>query len=197
MTSIRTIIVLAGVLSLAACSTTKVSQQQVLDDTGKLGAMLQTVAVSTSAFQQQRDKVAVASQQQRNNLLELALLQESDVARSTLGWKVAGQTERLRILETLRTDIGALAASDEEQRAQARQRAAALAKTRSAVSIGTANIGEAARKLAGLGEESSNADQLKFLIGIVKEVRKDIQADNEAAAKEQADSATEQQGGKP
>lgn len=197
MTSIRTIIVLAGVLSLAACSTTKVGQQQVLDDTGKLGAMLQTVAVSTSAFQQQRDKVAVASQQQRNNLLELALLQEGDVARSTLGWKVAGQTERLRILEALRTDIGALAASDEEQRAQARQRAAALAKTRSAVSIGTGNIGEAARKLAGLGEETSNADQLKFLIGIVKEVRKDIQADNEAAAKEQADSATAQQGGKP
>lgn len=184
----------ASLMMLSACASSGVSEQKVLDDTQKLGLMLRSVEASSSTFQAQRDKINLAAQRQRNALLDIALTQEADLARSTLTWKVAGQTERLRVLDTLRADIDALAASDEAQRTQARERALALEQTRSTVSINTGKINEAALKLAGLGEAQSHTGQLKFLLGVMKDVRDQVKEDNEAAAREQSEQAQDKQG---
>jgi hypothetical protein len=185
MTLIRTMAGL-GLLSLLSACATQPGPQQLTDDTRRLGILLQGIETSNTAFKAQRDKIDAAAQIQRNNLLEIALRQENDLAQTTLGWKVAGQAGHQRMFETLQTEMVALASRDEEQRQQAAARADALAKLKSAVAIDNDKISAAAQKLASLGEDPGRSDQLKFLFDFAKDVRDDIKK-NEPA----------QQGAKP
>lgn len=173
----------AAMLAMTSgCSTLALNDQQGRDDTRAVGLMTQALSVSAAQFQKQRDAVAVASQIQRNALENLAVRFETDNTETVAAWRVAGQTDRILVYDTLHSEVEKLTIVHEQQQERQREQAALLAKSRSAVAFQTEKINAAAIGLVGLADSPSAADNGKFLLQFIKDVRSDIAKDSEAAA---------------
>lgn len=166
----------------SGCSTLALNEQQARDDTRAVGLMTQALSASSSQFQKQRDAVAVASQIQRDALENLAVRFETDNTGTVAAWRVAAQTDRVQVYDTLRSEVEKLLIVHEQQQERQREQAAQLAKSRSAVSFQTEKINAAAIGLVGLADAPSAADNSKFLLQFIQDVRTDIANDSEKAA---------------
>lgn len=176
--------------ALAGCSAMQQKKVQANEDTKAIGFLIQSVGTSAAAFQEQRDKIAVASRAQRNGLEALAIRYETTVANDAAAWNVAHQVERKRTFDTVRLEADKQLALREQQQQHDREHAAELAKTRSAVNFRTAKIAEAAAGLISLAEHPSRKAEAQFLFQFAKNVRADIVNDSEAAAAKLADKAS-------
>ena len=190
--AIACVVITAFALCLPGCA----SMSQVREDTKTIGLLVKSVGTSAEEYQKQRDLLARATMRNRQVLERVALRQEGDVAYVIASWEIAGETERKRVFDAVRTQSDKVQAIREASKARQQQQETELKDARSAVNFDLAKIAAASGGLVKLGEPLSQEDEAKFLFNFAKEVRAEIVKDTTAAANAATKSASDSLGSK-
>jgi hypothetical protein len=184
-------IVCTALAAFSLCLSGCASLSQVREDTKAVGLLVQSIGTSAEEYQAQRDLLARATLRNRQVLERIALRQEGDLAHVIAAWEIAGETERKRVFDAIRTQSDKVQAVREASKARMQQQETELRAAKSAVSFDLAKIASASGGLVKLGEPRSREDEARFLFGFAKELRADFVKDAAAAASAATTSAND------
>lgn len=160
--------------------------RELRDGANLTSAYTATVQKELEQFARQRDAIAQARVRNAGMLETSALTGEQMGVLDVTGWRIAGDSVRLRLYD------GILAATNqtaEAQRAAAAQRAAytkAAEAARGGVVARSADLARAAQSLATLAKKPNPKGEIEFYISFFKQVRNDLDSLQAAAKKDSA-----------